>query len=159
MENIQFYFLNDNYYIDFPDDKLMKNKETDEAGEHKRPCFFALNDEINSNIKWLVPVSSQYEKYLIIVNKKLKKYGNCNTIVLGNLLGKRRAFLIQNMCPSTEKYLIPYMAKNNEPIHIGDSLADKIISNAKEVLNMWKMGINLIFPNVKKIYSQLDTEV
>ena len=44
MEQGQFCFLNDQYYEDFPDDKLMKNKEETNQFLHDRPCFFAFPD-------------------------------------------------------------------------------------------------------------------
>ena len=57
----QFYFISEQYYTDFPDDKLMKNKPpSDNGASHQRPFFFAFPDKMNPNIFWMVPVSSQY---------------------------------------------------------------------------------------------------
>ena len=53
------------YYQDFPDDKLMKNKDTIDGVPHSRPCFFAFPDSKNSEIYWVVPISSKFEKYLV----------------------------------------------------------------------------------------------
>ena len=50
MLQAQLYFLSDQYYQDFPDDKLMKNKDTVDGVPHSRPCFFALPDSKNSEI-------------------------------------------------------------------------------------------------------------
>lgn len=52
------YFLTDDYFIDFPDEKLMGNKENG----HGRPCFIVLNDD-RTGIKWAIPVSSKVQKY------------------------------------------------------------------------------------------------
>ena len=35
----------------------------------------------------------------------MQKYHRCDTIVFGEVLGHEKAFLIQNMCPITEKYM------------------------------------------------------
>ena len=37
MLDAQLYFLSDQYYIDFPDDKLMKNKDVIQGVPHSRP--------------------------------------------------------------------------------------------------------------------------
>ena len=68
MAETQFYFLSEKYYLHFPDDKLMRNKEMEEGKPHNRPCFFAFSDENYPEIKWIVPISSRCEKY-----KKLYK--------------------------------------------------------------------------------------
>lgn len=44
MAQAQLYFLSDQYYLDFPDDKLMKNKDMIDGVPHSRPCFFAFPD-------------------------------------------------------------------------------------------------------------------
>lgn len=155
----QLYFLSDNYYFDFPDDKLMKNKEMIEGAYHRRPCFFAFPDSKVPDIYWIVPISSKYEKYKQIEKTKIQKYGKCNTIRFGTVLGRRTAFLIQNMCPATEKYLTIYMDKNSQPIQIDKRVADDVIKNAREVLGMAKRGAKVIFPDVFKIYRDLEKQL
>ena len=91
----------DQYYLDFPDDKLMKNKDMIDGVPHSRPCFFAFPDSKAPEIYWIVPISSKYEKFKQIEEKKIQKYGKCNTIRFGTVLSRHTAFLIQNMCPVT----------------------------------------------------------
>ena len=97
MPDAQFYFLSDQYYSDFPDDRLMKNKDMIDGHPHSRPCFFAFPDTKIPAIYWIVPISSQYEKFKRIEQDKIKEYGQCNTIRFGMVLGRNTAFLIQNM--------------------------------------------------------------
>lgn len=158
-----FCFLSEEYYIDFPDEKLMKNKEIINGIEHHRPCFFAFNDAKNKDILWLIPVSSKHEKYKAIYDKKVAKYGKCNTLVFGKLIETQAVFLIQNMCPSTKKYIKKiYVDKNNMPIGADDRLLVNVITNAKEVLAKYRHGANIIFPNVdiieKKLIEQIEVE-
>lgn len=54
----QLYFLSNQYYVDFPDDKLMKNKDIIDGVPHNRPCFFAFSDSKHPEIYWIVPISS-----------------------------------------------------------------------------------------------------
>lgn len=158
MPDAQLYFLSDQYYLDFPDDKLMKNKDTTDGVLHNRPCFFAFRDSKIREIYWIVPISSRVEKFRQIERKKIQKYGSCNTIRFGTVLGRNTAFLIQNMCPATEQYLTPYIDKNEQPIRIDGRIAADVEKNARDVLAMAKRGAKVIFPDVFKIYHGLEQQ-
>lgn len=151
----QLFFLSNQYYIDFPDDKLMKNKDIIDGIPHNRPCFYAFADSKHTGIYWIVPISSRYEKYKKIEQSKIQKYGRCNTIRFGTVLGRNTAFLIQNMCPATLQYLTPYIDKNNCPIRIDDRVAADVEKNARDVLAIAKRGAKVIFPDVFRIYNGL----
>jgi hypothetical protein len=156
MDNGRFCFLSDRYYDDFQDDYLMRNKETINGVMHNRPCFFVFRDGLMPEILWLIPISSNYEKYKHLYDKKVLRYGKCNTIRLGEVLGKQAAFLIQNMCPVTEDYIFEvYVDKNGVPIKIDDRTVDDVISNAREVLAISKRGVKIIFPDITTIFKTL----
>ena len=159
MPDAQLYFLSDQYYIDFPDDKLMRNKDSIDGVPHSRPCFLAFPDAKNPAIYWLVPISSRYEKYQKIAQAKIEKYGRCNTIRFGTVLGRNAAFLIQNMCPVTEPYLTAYINKNAEPIRLDDRIVADVTKNAREVLAIARRGAKVIFPDVFKIYQALESSL
>ena len=135
MLRAQLCFLSNEYYQDFPDDKLMQNKDT------------------------IVPISSKYEKYKRIEQGKIKKYGRCNTIRFGTVVGRNTAFLIQNMCPATEKYLTPYIDKNKQPIRIDGRVAADVEKNARSVLALAKRGAKVIFPDVFTIFQGLEQQL
>ena len=136
-----------------------KNKDTVDGVPHSRPCFFAFPDSKNSEIYWVVPISSKFEKYKRIEQDKIRKYGRCNTICFGTGLGRNTAFLIQNMCPAIEKYLVPYIDKNRQPIRIDDRIAADIKKNAREVLAIARRGSKVIFPGVFQIYRGLEEQL
>lgn len=104
MEAGHFYYIDDSYFVDFPDSYLMKNKETVNGQVHDRPCFYAFQDN-STGIYWMIPFSSQISKFKKIYNRKMRKYKRCDTIVFGEVLGHEKVFLIQNMCPITSKYI------------------------------------------------------
>lgn len=80
----QFVFLTDQYYSDFGDKNISLGHNPSGLNEKSgRPCFFAFPDPSDPKISWVVPVSSQYQKYEAIVNQKIRKRGFCNTIILG----------------------------------------------------------------------------
>ncbi|MBQ8508542.1 MAG: hypothetical protein IJ493_01405 [Clostridia bacterium] len=151
-----FCFISDQYYIDFPDPNVMINKEAVRGELRSRPCFFCFRDENEPRILWLVPASTKYEKFKAIHDKKKAKYGFCNTIKLGTLIGRPAAFLIQNICPVTEKYIHEiYYDKNHQPIMIEEQLAKEIIRDSRSVLKLVRAGKPVTFTNVLGIYEAL----
>ena len=105
----------------------------------------------------MIPFSSKVEKFENIYNKKVKKYGKCDTIVFGEVLGHRKAFLIQNMCPVIPKYVKnEYIDKNdNNPVRVNTLLEKELLNKAKRVLALQRKGIPLIFPDVLRIEREL----
>jgi len=156
MEIGKFYFLTEQYFLDFPDANLMSNQETVKGIARDRPCFFAYYDD-KSKLYWLIPFSSRVNKFTTIYNQKVRKYGKCDTIVFGKVLGHDKAFLIQNMCPVLPEYIKNeyYDSTNTIPVKVNGVLEKELITKAKKVLVLQRKGIKLIFPDVLKIEKEL----
>lgn len=156
MKTGNFYFIKNEYYEDFKDNKLMKNKESIDGMEHNRACYYSFFDE-NTKLYWLIPISSKVYKYMKIYSDKISKNGKCDTIVFGDVLGYKKAFLIQNMFPIIPYYIDKeYINKrDNKCVTIDNVLRKHIDEKAKKVLKLQRMGINLIFPNVIEIEKKL----
>ena len=159
MTHGHFYFLKQQYFDDYPDPYLMANKEQIGDELHNRPCFYAFEDDTFPGIFWLVPVSSRVEKYQRIYDKKVARYHYCDTIVIGNFLGNKTAFLIQNMCPATEEYISEEYLRDNIPAAIASNLESEIESKAKRALMLQRQGHKLIFPDVQTIEASLATKL
>ena len=154
MEIGHFYFIKDNFYIDFPNVNLMKNHQATENSEHNRPCFYSIKQ--NNGIIWLIPISSKVEKYKKITEHKILKYGMCDTLDFASVLGKERTFLIQNMLPITSDYIShQYLDCKNVSVEIDNVSKKRIITKAKKVLSLQRKGYNLIFGNVLQIKNEL----
>jgi len=151
-----FYYINDQYFIDFPDNNLMRNRETINGKPHDRPCFYAFQDE-KTKLYWMIPFSSQVSKYKPIYERKTQGNRRCDTIVFGEVLGHEKAFLIQNMCPVTQAYIKnKYIdAQSSLPVRVDGVLEKQLIEKAKRVLALQRRGINLIFPDVLSIEKKL----
>lgn len=91
MDNGHFYYITDQYFIDFPDPLLMTNKETINEQVHDRPCFYAFEDK-STGLYWMIPFSSQINKFQSIYNKKMQKYNRCDTITFGYVLDIKKHF-------------------------------------------------------------------
>lgn len=159
MENPQFFFLTNRYYRDFPDDGLIENTELINGVPYGRPFFLSFSDPKNSKILWGIPVSLEYEKYRRIEQKEIRKCGCCNTIRFGEMLGKQAAFLIRNMFPVTNCYLIPYIDHKRWPVGIDFRTAADIRKNARKVLAEVQSGSKFVLPDIQSIYTKLEDQL
>lgn len=89
----------------------------------------------------------------------MEKYGRCDTLAFGFVLGEKKAFLIQNMFPVTEEYFNNvYLDKNtSKPIQLSESLKKELKSKANKVLSLYKRKrVKLVFTDIEKILTKLE---
>lgn len=151
-----FYFISDQYYVDFPDPYLMQNHEEENGKAHNRPCFYAIKDT-ETQLLWMVPISSQIDKYKKIAASKVKKFGRCDTIVFCDVAGIERAFLLQNMFPVSEKYIsnIYLNARTRKPVRLTFENQSTILRAFRKVYARMRRGMKLVFPDVLAIEAKL----
>lgn len=149
---MSFYFIKDKYFEDFPDKGLMINHEKINNAIHNRPCFYAYKDEKNE-IYWMIPVTTQVEKYRKIYAQKIKRFKRCDNLVFAEFLNKEAVFLIQNIFPVTDEYILNrYFDKNNKPIEISYKLSFEIRKKARYIIRGVRLGVKgLVFPDILKI--------
>ncbi len=166
MKQGTFFFITDDFFKKHdPANRLMKNKE----GTHHRPCFYAFPDKKEPDIFWCIPISSQVKKFENIAQNKISKQlakgiknPKCNTIRFGEVLGQKRAFLIQNLFPVTAAYVsATYIDKNTlNPVTIEPATEKDIATNAKDILKLVFRGYsNLVFSDIQKTYTDLIFEL
>ena len=149
------YHIKDEFFDVVQDKYLMGNKE---EGNY-RPHFLAILDNKNKELYWMNPISSKIEKYRGIIEKKIRRYGKCNTIIIGKFAGKDNAFLIQNAFPIIKKYIDHVHTIENEPITIHSKLNRELTVNLREVLAMYRCGIRLIFHDIEYIQEKMEKEL
>lgn len=110
----KFYFLSDEYCEKFYEYGVMANKEETSSGLHRRPCFYSIQDIKDENVFWMIPVSSQIDKYKKILENKLKRYKQYDGLEFGYVQGREAAFLLQNICPVTRKDVVHINIGKNE---------------------------------------------
>ena len=146
IEDGKFYFIKDEFFDIFKEYKLMENKESG----NKRPCYFCFRDRKDKDIVWFVPISTKYDKYKKIYENKKTKVGNrpVYNFVFGNVLGKKAVFLIQNIFPTTEKYIENKYVNSNIDVEIPTTVRDNVIITAIRVVELAERGINIPFYNI-----------
>lgn len=149
------YHIKDEFFDLVQDKYLMSNKED---GNY-RPHFLAIQDNKNEEMYWMIPVSSQVNKYKMIVDKKIEKYEKCNTIVIGKFAGRNNAFLIQNAFPVIKKYFDHIHTIENKPIAIHSKLNRELTVHLREVLAMHRRGIHLFFSDIDHIQRKMEEQL
>ena len=146
IEDGKFYFIKDEFFDIFKDYGLMENKD----GGTKRPCYFCFRDRKNKDIIWFVPISTKYDKYKKIYDSKKLKSGNrpVYNFVFGNVLGKKAVFLIQNIFPTTEKYIEEKYTNSNKDVEIPTVVKDEIIRTSLRVVRLAEDGTNIPFYDI-----------
>ena len=98
-------------------------------------------------------------KNIKIIDKKIEKYGSCNTILIREIFGKKHAILLQNAFPTLEKYIDHIHIINGIEAKVSNDLKDEILTNFKSLIRMKERGIDLFFPNIDKIKKQMLEEL
>lgn len=143
LEKGHFYFLTPKFYLTFQDMGLMSDEN--------RPAMMSFYDE-GTSLYWLIPFSSRVKKYERIYAQKIERYDLCDTIVFGDVLGVRKAFLIQNMFPVTKEFILNEYLSNNESVRIATPLEEEIIIKAKKVLALSRhKKASLLFTDISKM--------
>ncbi len=132
------------------------NLQINHMGNHSRPSYFVIKD---NDILWFIPLSSKVDKYKKEYNKKIKKYGKCNTILIRNIANKPNAILIQNAFPTIERYLNHPHTVNGIPYRVPTGIQKEIEANFFEVMRLKKEGVNLFFTDIDKIKEIINKEL
>ncbi len=140
------YHISNEYFELVNDPYLMQNKENGNL----RPTYFCMKDDLTS-LLWVVPMSTRIEKYQAIANKQIEKHGSSITIVIGDYVGRKNAFLLQNLFPITEKYLHHVHTINGAQVPVSYKTRQEIATKMKRILLLHEKGTKLIFPDIKRL--------
>lgn len=153
IEDGKFYFIKDEFFDVFKEYGLMVNKENG----NKRPCYFCFKDRKYKEIIWFVPISTKYEKYKKIYENKKQKYPKnpVYNFVFGEVLGKKAVFLIQNIFPTTEKYIENKYMNSNMDVKIPTKEQKNVIVTSLRVVGLAEQGYSIPFYNIMKMRNVL----
>ncbi len=146
------YHIKDEFFEHLNDMGLMLNHEHGKA----RPTYFVIKDK---DLLWFIPLSSKVNKYKNIINKKIKKYGKCKSIMIRKITGVDCAILIQNAFPTIEKFISHPHTRNKVPVKVGTLLEDEILNNFKTLLALKNGGNDLFFTDIDRIKEEMLKEL
>ena len=156
MEQGKFYFVSDEFYQKYKKYGLTGN----DGDEHGRPCCYLFKADAD-DIYWMVPISSKTEKYQQIYKKSVKKYGLCDNVVFGYVLGRKRAFLVQNLFPVTLKYITSvYIDKQTgKPVEMDHRIEGELRAKARKKIDKASKGIKIGLTDIASILSMIKGEI
>ena len=146
------YHIKDDFFDIVNDDKLMANHERGK----QRPTYFTIKD---GDILWFIPISSKIDKYQKIIDKKIKKHGFCNTILIEKIFDEESAILLQNTFPTLEKFIDHVHTINNKPARVSEKLEKIILNNFTNLMKLHNRGIKVFFTDIDKIKKQMLDEL
>lgn len=146
------YHIKDEFFDKINDKGLMINHENGRS----RPTYFTIRDK---NVLWFIPLSSKISKYRPIIDKKIKKYGSCKSIMISKIANKESVILLQNAFPTLERYIDHQHTINGAPVRVADNLKDEILENFNSLLALKKQGTDLFFADIDKIKEKLLAEI
>ena len=146
------YHIKDKYFNVVNDENLMQNHERGK----KRPTYFTIKDK---EILWFIPISSKVDKYKKIVNKKIEKYGFCNTILIDKIFNENSVILLQNAFPTLEKYIDHVHTVDGKPARVPEKLEKIILENFKNLIKLHNNGIKVFFTDIDKLKEKMLEEI
>ena len=123
---------------------------------HSRPSYLAIKDK---DILWFIPLSTKIQKYQDIINKKIKKYGSCKTILIKKIADKEQVILIQNAFPTLEKYVKSKHTINDKIVKISKYIQKEILDDFQYMLSLKEEGLNLFFTDIDRIKEMMLKEL
>ena len=113
--------------------------------------LYARFDETVNLSWWFIPLSTKVDKYKSIIEKKVKKYGTCKTILIKKIAEREQVILIQNAFPTIEKYVKSKHRIDGRYIRISKYIEKEILDDFQYMLSLKKDGLNLFFTDIDKI--------
>lgn len=142
------YHIKDEFFDRINDNGLMINHENG----HSRPSYLAICE---GDILWFIPLSTKVDKYKSIIEKKVKKFGACRTILIKKIAGRESVILIQNAFPTVEKYVKSKHTIDGKYVKVSDAVKREILDDFKYMLSLKRKGLNLFFTDIDKIKEKM----
>ena len=146
------YHIKDDYFKKVNDENIMSNHEY----QKKRPTYFTIKD---NDILWFIPLSSKVDKYQKLLDKKVQKYGTCDSIIIAKIVEDDSAILLQNAFPTLEKYIDHIHMINGAPAKVGTDLQKEILLKFKRLMKLNDRGIKVFFTDIDKLKQQMLDEI
>ena len=146
------YHIKDDFFDKVNDENLMSNHERGK----KRPTYFTIKDK---DILWFIPISSKVDKYKKLIDKKIERYGFCDTILIREIANKDAAILLQNAFPTIEKYIDHVHTVDGIPLSVSTDLQYEIKKMFKDMIRKKNRGLNLFFTDIDKIKEMMLEEI
>ncbi|SJN46051.1 hypothetical protein FM115_11525 [Marinilactibacillus psychrotolerans 42ea] len=158
MKNIQehhMYVIDDKYFDRFKDPEMMWNKE------EKRPYYYALKVKNQEDLYFLVPATSQVEKYQRIMKSRTADDKRNDMFHILKIGGRDNVLLLNKMIPVPAKYIKRAYTMNNIPLKVvRNQDIEEVNRKAKRIVNLTKSDQKIPYqPDIKKLLSEISKDL
>lgn len=158
MKNIQehhMYVIDDKYFDRFKDPEMMWNKE------EKRPYYYALKVKNQEDLYFLVPATSQVEKYQRIMKSRTANDKRNDLFHILKIGGRDNVLLLNKMIPVPAKYIKRAYTMNNIPLKVvRNQDIEEVNRKAKRIVNLTKSDQKIPYqPDIKKLLSEISKDL
>ncbi len=93
------------------------------------------------------------------MDKKIEKYGFCNTILIEKIFDEDSAILLQNTFPTLEKYIDHVHTVDGKPARVSKKLEKIILDNFINLMKLHSRGIKVFFADIDDIKQKMLEEI
>lgn len=130
------YFVSDEFFNKVNDPYLKINYSAT-----KRPHYFAFKDD-KTSLYWLIPCSTQVDKYQKIINKKIASKKSTDTIKIISIHNQKSVLLFQDMFPILKKYIQEPYIRGGQSVKIADpDMVRELLKTAAKIKKLLYIGI------------------
>lgn len=149
-------FVVDDFFELVNDPFLKTNKGTG----HSRPHYFAIQDKFESDIFWVVPLSSKIQKFDRIVDRKIQANRPHDGLKKVKIRNREGYLLFQDMFPTKKEYLTEYKQSGKTVQLKENNDLNELTKQAYAVVGLLMKGVkfNKTQPNVKRILGKLSED-
>lgn len=161
MENIKpnyFYHISDEYFDKYNkhnDPEITQNKDS------RRPYYYAIKVKNQKDLYFLIPLSSQIEKYEKIIESREKRGLPNDTIHIAKVAGSKSAFLLNKMIPVPAKYITSEKKYYGVPVKLVSNPTIRAIEEkAKRIVLLTNTNAKIPYqPDIKKLLSEISKDL
>ena len=93
------------------------------------------------------------------IDKKVKRYGFCNTILIEKIFDESAAILLQNAFPTLEKYIDHIHTVDGKPARVPEKLEKIILDNFMNLMKLHKYGVKVFFTDINSLKQKMLEEI
>lgn len=140
------YHIKSEYFSLVSDRKLMQNEK-----DNSRPAYYCVKDSKYPKILWMIPLSSKLQKYKVLYEKQIEKYGECIRVMIAVFGKTESVFLLQNSFPITEEYISHIHKEGEMPVRLDIKTQRELALKFAKLQHLRSKGFNFVLTDVDRI--------
>lgn len=152
-----FYHVSDSYFDRY---NRHGDKEITQNKDGRRPYYYAIKVKNQKDLYFLIPLSSQVEKYEKMIARREERGLPNDTMHIAKVAGKKSAFLINKMIPVPAKYITDEKKYYGVPVKLVSNPEIRAIEEkARRIVFLTSKNAKIPYqPDLKKLLSEIEKD-